>query len=342
MIARYALLTSAAFAACAAWAQPNLTAATSVPVTGDDYAVNSANSFLSPGPMGAAQTFEYWNMINQTNGNQTIKFRAVTAAHTTAVPSATYLRTDGGSDTLFYTVTSNGVELVGAKTGIEGTFAYSDPIVELALPCTFGTTWSDQLAATYITQGSPPFGGLTVTRVGTLVGAGDAYGTLTMPWGLTYPDVLRVKVRSSIQDNSSLTNVSRVVNAYYYFVPTSKFPIVTLTEDSTTSVLGLTVAKKALWQGNPVMVSVDEISPDQFTFTAYPNPATDQLNIAFAEGRNVTTRLEVLDAAGRVVLTRTMTGDRAAMDTQSLRAGHYSVRAFAGDQLIGVRPLVVD
>ena len=300
--------------------------------------MNTYTNYLSPGPTGVNQTYHYWNMLTPSTGNQIIKYLSPSVTSTSAmIPSATLLMTDGGSDTLFLTDNAQGLVEVGSKTAL-GVLNYNDPSLELKLSLTYGDSWSDATGDTYTVSG---FAG---TRTGTITGVADAYGTIQLPGNPTpFMDVLRVKVRRQITDASLPLTIDRIGNIHYYFIPTMKYPIVKLVEDSVRINGGAwSIARTAQSIGNPALVGVNELSPDQFTFTAYPNPATNELNIAFAEGRNATTRLEVLDAAGRVVLTRTMTGDRAAMDTQSLPAGHYSVRAFAGDRLIGVRPLIVD
>lgn len=335
---RYACTAALASGALFVLAQPTLTTGTSVPAIGLVVPVNTADTFLTTGNAGANVMYDYWNLLAPSTGNRNISYLAPSVTPTSAaIPSATLLSTDSGSDTLFWNVTAQGLEQVGVRTGLEGVVNFSDPALELKLPCTFGTSWSDPTGASYIVSGIIP-----VTRVGTVTGIADAYGTLTMPWDVDYPEVLRVKVRRDITDNSAVANVHRIANVNYYYIPTLSHPVITLTQDSVQLGTGAwTVAKRAQWTGNPVGVGFGELDEADIAFTAYPNPAIDMLNVAFAQGTSVATRVEVLDAAGRVVLNEVITGGRAAITTHGLRAGVYGVRVLAGQQLLGTRRVTV-
>lgn len=346
MILRYASCIALTCGALSLVAQPTLTTATSVPAAGTDVPVNTgntANAFISAGADGENVTYNYWDILSPSNGSQTIRYVDPAVTPTSAlISNETLLKTDGGTDTLFLGSTAQGLETVGARTAFEGTFSYTDAMLELKLPCTYQTTWSDPFAANYTTQGGPPFGGLSVTRVGTITGTADAYGTLTMPWEITYPEVLRVRVRRSTQDNSTLTNVTRISNVHYFYIPTLPHPVLTLIQDSTNSVLGWTITKKAEWTGNPVVIGMDELDASDFVFNAYPSPAADLLNVNFAQGATVATRVELYDAAGRVVRKTAVSGGTLALDTKELRAGLYTLRVLAGEQVLGMRRVAVE
>lgn len=338
MTLRYACTAALASGAFLALAQPTLTTATSVPAPGLVVPVHTVDNYVDPGPAGANVGYQYWGMLAPSTGTRNISYLAPSVTSTSAsIPTATLLSTDGGTDTLFWNVTAQGLEQVGIRSNLEGIISFSDPALELKLPCIYGTTWNDPTGASYTVAGVIP-----VTRVGTVTGVADAYGTLTMPWEVIYPEVLRVKVRRDVTDNSAATNVTRISNTHYYYVPTQPHPIVKLVEDSVRiGTGGWTVAKSAQWVGNPVGVGMDEPTADDLTFTAYPNPAIDVLNVAFAEGASVATRVEVLDAAGRMVLSEAVTGGRIALATHGLQAGLYQVRVLAGQRSLGTRRVAV-
>ena len=335
---RYSLTAALASGALFALAQPTLTTTTSVPTPLSDVAVLTATNYLDIGPAGANVQFHYWDMLTPNTGNRTINYRAASITPTSAtIPTATFLSTDGGTDTLFWAVTSQGLEQVGVRTNLEGVINFSDAGLELELPCALGTSWSDAVGASYIVSGIIP-----VTRVGTITGIADAYGTLDMPQGVQIPEVLRVRVRRDISDNSAVANVRRIANVTYYYSEDLAHPMVTLTQDSVQIGTGAwTVTKSAQWQGNSFIVGVEDVDASEVSFTAYPNPASDVLNVAFAEGASVATRVEVLDAAGRLVLNEAITGGRAALATHGLQAGVYSVRVLAGQQVLGTRRVSV-
>lgn len=318
----------------AALAQPTLSPGTHVPVAGQEFPVLSVDSFISAGPQGANVMMDYWFMLHPNTGNRTWYYQAASASPAAAqIPTATLLNTDGGSDTLFWRFDANGLYHVGSKTQLEGVVNFTDPLTELKFPCTFGTTWSDNMTASYVVGGF-----VTVTRIGSITGVGDAYGTLNLPGGASIPDVLRVKVRRQVNDNSAVTNVTRISNIHYFYGQTSAYPMLRLTEDSVQIGTGAwTAVKNAQWQGQSFNVGVEETAADQVEFIAYPNPTDGVLYFA----RNGAEVAEVMDASGRIVSTHRISADRSSIDTQGMAPGAYMLRLSADGRLVGTERFVV-
>ena len=338
MILRSACSFVLAGGALYAIAQPTLTASTSVPTVPADVTVFTANNNLGASSPGADVVHDYWNMLVPNTGTRNYYYRAANTTPTAAsIPTATLLSTDGGADTLFWAVTSQGLEQVGAKTDLEGVVSFSDPYLELKLPCTYGTAWSDAIGASYVVSGVVP-----VTRVGTITGLADAYGSLTMPNVVVLTNVLRVKIRRDITDNSALANVHRISNIYHYYSTNFAHPMLTLVEDSVQIGTGAwAVAKSAQWQGDGFIVGVDEMASAESAFSAYPNPVADRLTVALPDGAHNATRIQVIDAAGRSIIEQRSSGNTAQLTVSSLQPGVYSVRVFDGERLLGVRRVTV-
>lgn len=318
---RYAsalLLTSLAGAA---FAQPTLTQGTHVPAAGQDFAVLTAPGYTSDGPVGANVDMDYWNMLIPNTGNRPWKFRAAAITPTAVqIPTANLLSTDGGPDTTFWNSTASGLYHVGSRTQLEGIIPFTDPLLELKFPCTYGTTWTDAMTANYVVSGIIP-----VTRIGNITGIADAYGTLRLPEAGVVTNALRVKVRREVNDNSAVANVVRIANVHNFYSPTLPYPVLQLTEDSVRIGTGAwTVVKAAQWIGNGFIVGVDENDLEAVSFTAYPNPVSEVLSVILPEGGAFDA--EVLDAAGRIVLQRRLSADRASVDVQGLTSGTYLLR----------------
>lgn len=333
MLLRYTA-PSAFLLAATALAQPTLNSATHVPLAGQEFQVLTTDTFIGAGPVGANVMMDYWNMLLPNTGNRTWYYQAASASPASAlIPSATLLNTDGGSDTLFWNADANGLYHVGSKTQLEGTISFTDPLTELKFPCTFGTTWSDNMSASYVVSGIIP-----VTRLGSITGVGDAYGTLHLPEAAEIPDVLRVKVRRQVNDNSALANVTRISNIFYFYGQNSAYPMLQLTQDSVQIGTGAwAVAKTAQWQGQSFIVGVDELSADQVDFVAYPNPTDGVLHISGTDADEA----EVLDASGRLVLRQRIASDRATLATDHLKAGLYTLRLMADGRLLGTHRFVI-
>ncbi len=324
--------------ALCAMAQPTLTTSTSVPTVPADVTVFTANDHLGASTPGADVEHGYWNMLVPNTGTRNYYYRAANITPTAAsIPSATLLSTDGGTDTLFWAVTAQGLEQVGAKTTLEGVINFSDPYLELELPCTYGTSWSDAIGASYTVSGVVP-----VTRVGSITGLADAYGSLSMPNMVELTNVLRVKIRRDITDNSALANVHRISNIHHYYSTNFAHPMLSLIQDSVQIGTGAwAVAKSAQWQGDGFIVGVDELASAEAAFMAYPNPVADRLTVSLPSGTDQATRVEVIDAAGRTVAEQRASGTSFQLPVTGLQSGIYSVRVFGGDRLLGVRRVTV-
>ena len=299
--------------------------------------MNTANAYQGPGPAGTNVQFNYWDMLAPSTGTQNISYLApLTSGASLLIPSATLLSTDGGSDTLFWQVTASGLEMVGSRTALEGTLEFNDPSLELKLPCTYGTSWSDPTGDTYTVSSFP------VTRTGTVTGVADAYGTLHMPQGVTLPGVLRVHVRRSIVDASAIATTDRISNIYYYYLETQAHPVVKLVEDSARINGGnWAVTRRQHSVGNPAQVGMNEAVDSDISFTVFPNPASDLINLSFDMGSLAARRLQVLDELGRIVMDETITSDKPSFSTRGLAAGPYTLRLLAADGVLGTSRLVV-
>jgi len=317
MILRYALPAMGAFLGLAIQAQPTLTAADDVPLNGSEFAVRNNDTFLSPGPAGANVQYNYWDMLVDGGGLQNIRwFNASVSPNASMVPSATLLSTDGGADTLYWTVTANGLEQVGARSALYSTtINYTDALLELKLPCTYQTSWTDNHAASYSISGFP------VSRVGTITGIADAYGVLQLPNNFVH-NVLRVKLRRSITDAAAIVTTLRKETVYNYYEEGGRYPRLHLRIDSVQINGGAwAVTRRAEWQGNAYAVGLDENLTDADVFTAYPNPTDGPLTLAANNAFGA--QVEIADPAGRVVERITLTSDKATIDTKHLPAGMY-------------------
>jgi hypothetical protein len=320
----FALLTSGA-----AMAQVSLSVGNHVPVVGQTVALRTAATYTSNGPAGAGVTYNHWDLFPASTGNRNFYY----AAATSTMPSASLASTDGGSDTTFWSLTSNGLTVVGLRGSLEGVLTYTDPIVELKLPLSYGQSWTDVGTASFAVSGIP------VTRIVSLAGSADAYGTLNLP-GAAGQSVLRVKVRRQTNDNSAFLSLNRISNITYFYAAASAHPMLKLVEDSISSGTGAWNVTRALeYIGDATAVGLQEIGPDEVLFTAYPNPAGNSVNIRMDGPADL---IQLIDAKGALVRSVNTTSDRVVLDLNGVEAGHYLVRAFHRGAAVETRPLVVE
>lgn len=85
-----------------------------------------------------------------------------------------------------------------------------------------------------------------------------------------------------------------------------------------------------IYTGQPSELSVDDISNSIQNVTAYPNPADDQLNIAFNVPSTQAIQVQIIDVTGKVIETKqiqALSGDNLVLLTTShIAKGIYQVR----------------
>lgn len=321
-------------------AQPTLDEGNNAPVAGDlfaltSYTTNVPASFYGSGSAGADQLYGFWMLPN--TGNRDIQFLdpAVTAT-TASFPGATVLATNGGQDTLYWNVSADGLEQVGIRGSVEGIAPFTDGALELKYPCTYGTTWTDAFSANYTVSGFP------VTRVGSITGVADGYGTIQLP-AIELTDILRVKVRKVQQDNSALGLVYRSYETYYFFQEGIRYPVMKTSQDTVIFGAGTpAVTWNADWLYGTGEVGMEDLAASEIVFTPYPNPTNGQLDLRM-EGGDLRA-VEVLNTTGQLMIQKTQRQGgtiSGLLDLSGLASGVYQVRVTQADGRQGTRRIVV-
>ena len=333
---RTLLFTTSVFGGSMLIAQPTLTATNSVGASGSEFPIARADNFMDVGASGAAQAYGFWPA---SVGNRDYKYLAPSVTPTT-VASATLLTTDGGTDTLFFSFGTDGLERRGEKNSLAGLVTYSDPVLELKLPLDYGDTWTDNFAASFSVQG------IANTRIGTIAGEADGYGSLALPEAIV-DDVLRVKVRKVINDQNPFAAIYWSFDTYYFFDGMTGHPVMKMSID--TVIIGAgnpAVTRTAEWMFGPGQVGVTELSYDDVQFTAYPNPATAEVNLSFNNSERAARSVEIFDASGQLIQQQAIanTGGgliASAFDVSGLAQGVYQVRLSFSDGTRSTQRLVV-
>lgn len=324
MIQRSLLLFAAGALGLQAFAQPTLTQANNAPVPGDLFPISSSSADSILTSAGASQLFGCW-MLEEASARDIRYIDPTETSSSDLMTDEDVLSTDGGSDTLFWNTDATGLFLVGERT--LATFPYTDAVKELAYPCTFGTTWTDNGSAAYTVAG------INAVRTVSVTGNADAYGNLQLPEGLIN-NVLRVSVRRTSFDQSAFLNVDRVSHITYFFVDTVAYPVLKLQMDTVILNGGapsVTFANE--WMYGPGTVGIGDLSADDVTFTAYPNPTAELITLPVTV--KGAARCDVYDAAGRIVLSRQLTTSATThqLPVNALPNGLYTARITDQDGL---------
>jgi len=317
-------------------AQPTIDLSNNMPINGQEFVLRTSADWLWQGPDGADVDFNFWELDATGNRNYRVYDAAVSSTAATSIPSANMLSTDGGSDTLFWNYAADGLYQVGSRSPLEGLMNFSDPQLEIKYPCTFGTNWSDNVAASYTSQLGP------ATRSGTITGVADAWGTFEIS-EQSLPSVLRVRVHKDITDISALANLHRTSDTWYFFSENYPWPVLKLIIENVSLSGGApSTTKTAQWMFGPGGVSVGEVDPDSFTFTPYPNPTSGRVDLNI--GTSKLRAIEVLTTTGQVVKQESATNGGSLtgiLDVSGLASGVYQVRLTQADGRQGTQRIVV-
>lgn len=283
-----------------AQAQPVLNNNTTLPIGNTVGVVRVNNStIINQGAAGSNVTWDFSGI--QAQSSQTVSF--LTPANTpyagnfgnanVAVSYENGLQM--GSAVVryeFFSSLANGLMKNGISTTQGVQVSYSDQQEALVFPFTYGSTNTDEFAATFMAAGQ------SITESGTITVTGDGYGTLLLP-SRTINNVLRVRILQQYTDTTpNGSQIEILVETYAWFHPELAYPLLSI---STENVIGSpTVVRTAHYAQFSPSTSISDVFPD-FTFSSAPNPATDFSNLHFYIPKNAQVKLAIYNSLGQKV-----------------------------------------
>lgn len=293
-----------------------------VPLVGSSYLVNKA-AYLAPVAGGAGMNYDFSGMTSTET--LTYMWAAPTVSPNAGMfPNATLALTNGGPDTVFYRTTTLGLERVGETrtiTALGDNFpaGYTDGVLEMPLPVTYGDTWTDPIAGSFSLGGNP------ATRSGTITGSADAYGTVLLPGGTDPIEVLRL---NSYVDETINTSVSGFPVAIHHtrhvvaYVPLwGKIPVFRTVTDTLAAFGTFQTDNFTEWL-DASAVGITDLHADPFKLRIFPNPANSVAEVAF-EGITAGALMEVVDMRGATVLHTALGSAGAAPATERIDVSQW-------------------
>lgn len=268
-------------------AQPTLTSANTNPAIGDSYA-NNNSQYLSPGSSGANATWDLSAMTVTSSPSATY----VSASSTPEGLSFPNANISAGANGIYnyYKTSSSAWQYYGIALGMN--VVYSDPEDFLRFPFTYNSTYTDSWAATFVS-------GTAYYRRGTTTVTGDSYGTLKLPSG-TYNNVLRVHFVENYQDSSnSGTPVIQTYknDQYMWYLPGNHSPIASVY----TLTIGTSSPTKTGYYLAGIKVGINENDRLLGSYSLFPNPVSENLNIAFSLTENKKIEIKLYNSIGEEV-----------------------------------------
>ncbi|MCW3120550.1 MAG: Por secretion system C-terminal sorting domain containing protein [Flavipsychrobacter sp.] len=320
--------------------QAILTAENMNPYLGDVYINNVCEtSGVSEGPSGPHQTWTFSGLLPATSGTliDTANVKACGLTATCSLFSGADMAIVSSS-TIDYIITSSGkLQHKGYYNSPTQFAVYNDPIDQFRFPFTYNTKFVDACDGTIVftPSGLPT---VTATEVSSDTVECDGYGTLILPGGLTYPNVLRVHSYQNFRDSADVFGTPVIetykLETYTWYTPGYHSPLLTIA----TATSDLTNYKVVSYSAKKLKTAVENIGNTSVALQLFPNPATDVLNVKFNLAGNEHVRISLIDMLGReagVIANKDMQGAQSiAYNTAGLAKGMYMVRLQSGTETI--------
>jgi hypothetical protein len=324
-------------------AQTTLTQAFNEPVIGN---VNTQQFYDSaavlPNTTGAGQTWDFSALTpNTSTPNESTSFTAVGSSgpNSGSFATATMADFDGIDFYNYYKSTTNQLEIIGFEDP-NVLLVLSDPMIVGSFPFGMGSSFTDVAAGTCTAMA---LGGATGVASGTTNVSGSGSGTLMLPGGTSFSNVLQVVSRTQI--NISISGGAVTLNndgvEYTYYHSSQKFPIMSVAYTTVTGSFPSYTADIKI--NTSVITGLNDLNFDA-AFSIFPNPAKNNFNVNLHNVDNATCKMEIVNATGALVRSVDLgTTSEIAQNVSisDLAPGIYMVKTTLGDK-VSARKLIVE
>lgn len=324
-----------------------LTRAGQEPVVGDVYSTQDFDSVgVVPKSTGANQVWNFSSAVQNTNTALSSYVSTVAVPASSTFPGATLVEDQGAGNYNFWKSASTPTtqwEMMGSlntsTTPAQGV-KFSNTAIAGIWPMAPGDTYTDTFSGTVV---GLPLGTGNVLGSQTVSSSGS--GTITLPNGQTYSNIVQVKVKQTYTANISiLTFTFKTVDTstqYMYFTPSQKFQLLQVTYGSTFN--GTTTTKSFQMSANKnITIGLsDEAFSKSFGF--YPNPAHNQINFQVSNQNKEACSISILNLLGQEVKQIQMGSNaniQEKIDVSDLAKGTYIFKTQVGQKSESRRLLI--
>lgn len=299
---------------------------------------------VSIGTSGASQVWNYTGIVIQaTTTPVTNTYVATSAApNYTDFPGANIAQTDGSGDYTMWQYTTSGAYLYGVATPTLS-LVYSNPETLYTIPFTYGFTSNDNFASTFTISGAP------ATRNGTVTTVGEGYGTLNMPGGISYNNVLKIKLQQQITDvvPSFSYTATEFSNTYLYISSVSKNALLSITKSSSTvTTTSATVSSSKSVEVNSITIAGIKENKKEANFSLYPNPTNNsEISLFYVVTNPESYEVSISNTFGQIIKSYNIGNQSAGMYSETinldgLAKGMYFVK-LKGKESEGTQKIII-
>ena len=311
-----------------------LTQAGNEPAPGDIYSVNYFDSTaVIPKSPGTNQTWDFSSITQSTNAASSTSYVAASSVSSSSLfPGATMAQNNGNGNYSFYKSTSTPTaqleELGSVSSGTPPIITtYTNTFISVVWPVSYGTSFSDNFSGPLSGSSSGSISGSqTVTATGS--------GTLKLPGGAMFTNVLQVKFMSYVTESTTsptpAVTFTSIVTEYAYYHSSQKFPLISVNygvfmNGTSTNTFAAIQMNKA------VVVGLKENSLSESDLKMYPNPAKNIINLLFTDNKLLNTPVLVSTITGRVISTVMLTGNHQQINLDNVPQGIYIISFSNGE-----------
>lgn len=310
-------------------AQLSLTKAFNEPVVAD---INTNQGYDSTAALPKTTGMnQVWNFSSLTT-NTVVEVGTFTTVASTPnganFSGSTLAQADGlGAYTYFKSVGSQ-YEIVGVDDS-NAVIIFTNTAVAANWPVSYGYSNTDVFSGTAAINGT-----LTGTAMGTITTLGSGTGTLIIPGGTSYTNVLQIKTIQTLDVSlaGGLINLNNITTDYNYYHASQKFPLLTVSYENTSGSLPSSSATIKL-NGN-VVTAIKDLNLDA-TFSVFPNPAKNNVNLKLQNVNNANCKVEIINAIGASLKSIDLGNSSeisSSISISNLTAGMYFIKTTLGDK----------
>ncbi|MDX2174563.1 MAG: T9SS type A sorting domain-containing protein [Bacteroidota bacterium] len=255
----------------------------------------------------------------------TVYSSTTSASSATNFPGCTFVQSNSS---FFKSVTtpSAQTELLGGSL-IGASLNFTNSAIVLKYPFAYSNNYTDSYSGTVTYTSNGTFSGsITVNADGT--------GTLNLPGGQVFTNVLRVKTTQNTTANNVIPFIPITIKVtnYDYYHASQKYPIFNVNYNSI-AILTPTVSATIRANTKSTIVGLKENSLLDQNLLMYPNPAKDYFNLNLSNATSEMVLINIYNAMGQLVKTINL-GNEAVIQKNivisDLKSGIYIIKTSAG------------
>ncbi len=312
-----------------------LTQANHAPIVGDAFqTVDCSSVGITPGGVGAGQT---WNYSSMTVLTTTTSYNGITVASTPSAanyPSASVAVSSSTANNAYYSSTATSLKYWGGDIKVGGqavVMGYSSPAFYTAYPMSLGSSTNSSVSGTLTSIAGPG------TFAGTNTVTGTGTGTLMLPGGYNFNTVLKVTTNTALSFTTGLGNGTYAQNKYDYYSGLSKYPLLTISNETIVSLAGTTTETVVTLNNNYKTVSITENTQNVLNnVSVYPNPAKDNVSLNFVNENSENASYQIINVIGQSVRTQNIPAAKGEttynVNLSGIESGIYFIKLTVGNK----------